>query len=54
MNDFYGWENDHDQPIAPKETLETLIEYSESKIRWGIIAAIVVIISTCIFLLAYC
>jgi hypothetical protein len=54
MNGFHEWDDYPETPKTQKEIVESLVEFSESKIRWGIIAAIVVVISTCIFLLAYC
>ena len=55
MNGFHEWDDfPEQQQVTEEQKIKDLIGYSESKIRWGVLAAIVVVTSTCVLLLAYC
>jgi len=53
MNGFHEWD-DYPEPQSIENKIQGKIQYHEDKIRIGVLAAIVVVVITCIFLLAYC
>jgi hypothetical protein len=53
MNGFHEWD-DYPEIQSAKNKIQKEIEYHEDRIRVGVLAAIIIVVSTCVFLLAYC
>jgi len=53
MNSFHEWD-DYPETQSVESKIQKEIQYHEDRIRVGVLAAIVIVVSTCVFLLAFC